>query len=125
MENDISPQRRREMRAEREAAVIARAPKPEWKVAAHAQGIRVPDDPPAPPPAPRAGPLHPNQEIGHDIPTEDQREGVVFDAKPLEECWISSTGETGYGPVPRRMKKLVPYDSSAACYDFKPTTFKE
>jgi hypothetical protein len=123
----IDPAERRALRDQREAAVIARAERPAWEVAALAQGIRVTAPPPAPEPV-RTEPLHPNQIIGRNVPTEKNREGVVFDAAPLESsAWMSLTvpGSSGYGALPKRNKKLVAYDSSPACYAFKPTTFKE
>lgn len=55
------------------------------------------------------------------------RDGVLHDnhGDRSPDAWISSTGETGHGPIPNRMKKLVPYDPSPADYSFPPTSFKE
>jgi len=135
MENDISPQRRREMRAEREANVLARAAKAEpaeqralgpGEIYKHEWvdgGIKSTEIVKRPHlvEAPRVMPPD-------GIPLERDRDHTtVFDAAVLEPtAWTSLTvGDSGNGPLPKRNRKLVAYDSSPACYDFKPTTFKE
>lgn len=57
------------------------------------------------------------------VPSRVRHIEVPVDRRPVERepsmhPWISSTGETGFGRLPRRIPKRVAYDDSPPDYNF-------
>jgi hypothetical protein len=72
----------------------------------------------------RMGIRIPEQRAPHVEAPADQRDvsGCVGENHGIRDpgCWMSSTGETGLGALPRRIPRRVAYDDSAACCDYPP-----